>query len=127
MRRVGYRQRFLLLTGMAFAGLGVAVYYDARHGPAAMWMPVSALVSGIGADVFTAAWAGAGFLMLTLFWWPPAARWLFAFAAACSATWAGAALVHAIRFSRPGDWSTAVALISYAAAILLVASWPEPQ
>jgi hypothetical protein len=124
--RLGYRQRFLLLTGLVFAGLGVAVFYDARHGPPAAWLPFTSVVTGISADVFSGVWAGAGFLLLALGWWPPASRWLFAFAAACSATWAGAAVVHAIRFTRPGDWSTAAVLISYAAAILLVASWPEP-
>jgi hypothetical protein len=125
--RLGYRQRFLLLTGLVFAGLAASVFYDARHGPAASWLPATALVSGVSSDIYVGLWGGAGALMLALGWWPPAARWLFAFAAACSAAWAGAAVIHAVRFSRPGDWSTAVALVSYAAAILLIASWPEPS
>jgi hypothetical protein len=122
---IGYRQRFLLLTGVAFAALGGAVWYDATRGSVKEWLPVSALSSS-SAYIWAGILIGVGVVLAAGCWWRPAVPWLFALGAAASTAWGASWVVHAVRFNLLGDWSTAVGWVAYALVFLLAASWPEP-
>jgi hypothetical protein len=123
---LGYRQRTLLLSGVAFAGFGVAVLLDARNAPSDAWLPATALTAALATDAYAAIWLGLGAVLLGLGWWPPADRWLFALAAGCTASWTASYVVHAVRYHRPGDWSSVASSVAVVALLLLVAAWPEP-
>jgi hypothetical protein len=123
--RLGYRQRFLLLTGAGYAAVGAVVWYDTRRGYIAQ-LPIDSLFHTSGYAVGYIWFAGAA-VILALCWWPPADRWLYALAAAAAAAWAGSWVVHAIRFRSPGDWGSAAGWVIFGLALLLVAGWPEPS
>jgi hypothetical protein len=122
---VGFRQRFLLLTGAAFIGIGAVVWYETAHGRGSQ-LPIDSLTD-VSGYVVAGIWLGAGAVVAGLGWWPPADRWVYALAAAAAAWWAGAWVVQAIRFSDTGDWGSAVVWLTVALMLLLVSGWPEPS
>jgi hypothetical protein len=122
-----YRAGFLLLTGLTAAAYGAGIIAATVTSNLPPWLPESSRkISELSPQVWGILWAAVGVLLLGLFWWRPAERYLFAAASVINAGWAASFLIGYVRFGHAGYWAPGIAFAGVAAAILLVSSWPDP-